>query len=96
MAAAAAALASRAERPGSRGGPVGRRACRRPAGVALTNTGTAAADGNYLDWSIGASYSAGPATLSIAYIDTDIKKTGVKADDTLYDPTVVFTLGVAF
>lgn len=68
------------------------------AGLGYTDgsLGTAAADGNYFDWSIGASYSAGPATLSVAYIDTDIKKTGVKADDTLYDPTVVFTLGVAF
>lgn len=55
-----------------------------------------APDGNYLDWSVGASYVVGPATLSVQYVDTDIKKTGVKADDTLYDPTVVFTLGVAF
>ena len=68
------------------------------AGVGYTDgsLGVAAPDGNYLDWSIGASFAAGPATLTVAYIDTDIKKTGVKADDTLYDPTVVFTLGVAF
>ncbi|HEV2598929.1 TorF family putative porin [Sphingopyxis sp.] len=55
-----------------------------------------APDGNYVDWSLGASYVVGPATLSVQYIDTDIKKTGVKAVDTLYDPTVVFTLGVSF
>lgn len=68
------------------------------AGLGYTDgsLGAASADGNYLDWSVGASVAAGPATLSVAYIDTDIKKTGVKAVDTLYDPTVVFTLGVAF
>lgn len=68
------------------------------AGLGYTDgsLGGASADGNYLDWSVGASFSTGPATLSVAYIDTDIKKTGVKAVDTLYDPTVVFTLGVAF
>jgi hypothetical protein len=55
-----------------------------------------AADGNYLDWSVGASFAAGPATFSVQYIDTDVKKSGVKAVDTLYDPTVVFTLGVSF
>lgn len=58
--------------------------------------GAASADRNYLDWSVGASFAAGPATLSVAYVDTDIKKTGIKAVDTLYDPTVVLTLGVAF
>lgn len=68
------------------------------AGLGYTDggLGAASADGNYLDWSVGASFAAGPTTLSVAYIDTDIKKTGVKAVDTLYDPTVVFTLGVAF
>jgi len=68
------------------------------AGLGYTDgsLGAASADGNYLDWSVGASVAAGPATLSVAYIDTDIKKTGIKAVDTLYDPTVVFTLGVAF
>src|SRR3546814_3019562 len=35
--------------------------------------------GDYLDWSLGASYVIGPATLSARYIDTDIAKTGVKA-----------------
>ena len=45
---------------------------------------------------MGASFAAGPATLSVQYIDTDVKKSVVKAIDTLYDPTVVFTLGVAF
>lgn len=65
-------------------------------GYADGSLAAASADGNYLDWSLGASFVAGPATLTVQYIDTDIKKTGVKAIDTLYDPTVVFTLGVAF
>lgn len=51
---------------------------------------------DYFDWSVGASYVLGPATLSARYIDTDVKKTGVKAIDTLYDPTVIFSLGVSF
>ncbi|MDK2762182.1 MAG: TorF family putative porin [Sphingopyxis sp.] len=55
-----------------------------------------APDGDYFDWMIGASYVLGPATLSVQYIDTDIKKTGVKAVDKLYDPTLVFTVGISF
>ncbi|MBJ7501134.1 MAG: hypothetical protein JHC57_15375, partial [Sphingopyxis sp.] len=42
------------------------------------------------------SVPAGPLTFSVQYIDTDVKKTGIKALDTLYDPTVVFTLGASF
>jgi hypothetical protein len=34
--------------------------------------------------------------LKAEYVDTDIRKTGVKALDRLSNPTVVFTLGVAF
>lgn len=68
------------------------------AGLGYTDgsLGLVAADGNYLDWSVGASFAAGPLTFSAQYIDTDVKKTGVKALDTLYDPTVVFTLGASF
>lgn len=68
------------------------------AGVGYTDgsLGLVAADGNYLDWSLGASFAAGPATFAVQYIDTDVKKTGIKAVDTLYDPAVVFTLGVSF
>lgn len=58
--------------------------------------GALAPGGNYLDWSLGASFAAGPATFSMQYIDTDIKKSGIKAVDTLYDPTVVFSLGFSF
>lgn len=58
--------------------------------------GAVSADGKYLDWMLGASFAAGPATFKMQYIDTDVKKTGVKAVDTLYDPTVVFTLGFSF
>lgn len=55
-----------------------------------------AADGAYFDWSLGASYVADSLTLKVEYIDTDIRKTGVKSLDRLVDPTLVFTLGVAF
>lgn len=58
--------------------------------------GLVSPDGKYMDWSLGASFSASFATFSVQYIDTDVKKTGVKALDTLYDPTVVFTLGASF
>ena len=58
--------------------------------------GLASPDGKYIDWSLGVSFAAGPLTFSVQYIDTDVKKTGIKAQDTLYDPTVVFTLGASF
>lgn len=58
--------------------------------------GALAPGGNYLDWMLGASFAAGPATFTVQYIDTDIKKSGIKAVDTLFDPTVVFTLGFSF
>lgn len=52
--------------------------------------------GDYLDWTVGATLTAGIFNLGVHYVDTDIKKTGIKAVDTLYDPTVVFKVGVAF
>jgi uncharacterized protein (TIGR02001 family) len=58
--------------------------------------GLVSPDGKYMDWSLGASFSASFATFSVQYIDTDVKKSGIKALDTLYDPTVVFTLGASF
>jgi uncharacterized protein (TIGR02001 family) len=58
--------------------------------------GALAADGDYFDWSIGAAYASGIVMLKAEYVDTDIRKTGVKALDRLSNPTVVFTLGVAF
>ncbi len=58
--------------------------------------GSAAANGHYLDWSLGARFVRGPVSLSARYVDTDIRKTGVKAVDTLYDPTVVFAIGLSF
>lgn len=58
--------------------------------------GLVSPDGKYVDWSLGASFAAGPLTFSAQYIDTDVKKSGIKALDTLYDPTVVFTLGASF
>lgn len=58
--------------------------------------GLVSPDGKYMDWSVGASFAASFATFSVQYIDTDVKKSGIKALDTLYDPTVVFTLGASF
>ena len=55
-----------------------------------------AADGDYIDWSLGAAYVVGDLTFKAEYIDTDVKKTGVKALDKLVKPTLLFTLGVAF
>src|SRR3546814_2838977 len=49
--------------------------------------GAFAGDRAYFDWSLGASVVNGPVTLSARYVDTDIRKTGVKAVDRLYDPT---------
>ena len=68
------------------------------AGLGYTDgaLGALAPGGNYLDWALGASFAAGPATFTVQYVDTDIKKSGIKAIDTLYDPTVVFTLGFSF
>lgn len=65
-------------------------------GYTSGSLGALAPGGDYLDWSLGAAFAAGPATLTVSYVDTDIKKTGIKAIDTLYDPTVVFKLGFAF
>src|SRR3546814_378914 len=58
--------------------------------------GAFAGDRAYFDWSLGASVVNGPVTLSARYVDTDIRKTGVKAVDRLYDPTLVFSVGLSF
>lgn len=58
--------------------------------------GALASGGNYLDWAIGADFAAGPATFGVRYIDTDIESSGIPAVDTLFDATVVFTLGFSF
>jgi uncharacterized protein (TIGR02001 family) len=58
--------------------------------------GALASGGNYLDWSLGADVAVGPATLGIRYVDTDIEKTGIKAIDTNYDATLIFSLGFSF
>jgi uncharacterized protein (TIGR02001 family) len=58
--------------------------------------GALASGGNYLDWSLGADLAVGPATLGVRYIDTDIEKTGIPAADTLYDATVMFSVGFSF
>jgi uncharacterized protein (TIGR02001 family) len=58
--------------------------------------GFLAPGGNYLDWSLGADVAIGPATLGVRYVDTDIPKTGVKAVDTTFDATLIFSLGFSF
>lgn len=65
------------------------------AGVGYTD-GALAPGGDYLDWSFGATASFDPFTVGLKYVDTDIRKTGVKAVDRLYDATLVLSLGVAF
>lgn len=58
--------------------------------------GVLASGSNYLDWSLGADVAIGPATLGIRYVDTDIEKTGIKAVDTNYDATLIFSIGFSF
>lgn len=60
--------------------------------------GSLAFGGNYFDWSVGADFALGSGlTAGVRYIDTDLDDlTGIPAADTLYDETVLFTLGVAF
>jgi uncharacterized protein (TIGR02001 family) len=54
--------------------------------------------GNYTDWSLGADLALGHGlTAGVKYIDTDLNNfSGIPATDTLYDATVLFTLGVSF
>lgn len=58
--------------------------------------GALASGGNYLDWALGADVAVGPATLGVRYVDTDIESTGINAIDTLYDSTIIFSLGFSF
>jgi uncharacterized protein (TIGR02001 family) len=60
--------------------------------------GSLAFGGNYFDWSLGADFALGSGlTAGVRYVDTDLDDlTGIPAADTLYDETVLFTLGVAF
>lgn len=58
--------------------------------------GSLAPGGDYLDWSLGATATIDRFTLGLKYVDTDIRKTGVKAVDRLYDATLVLSLGVGF
>jgi uncharacterized protein (TIGR02001 family) len=54
--------------------------------------------GDYWDYSFGADFAAGGGvTLGVKYVDTDLDQlTSIPAADTLYDETVLFTLGVSF
>jgi uncharacterized protein (TIGR02001 family) len=66
------------------------------AGVGYTDGSLAPGGGGYLDWSLGARATFDRFTLGLKYVDTDIRKTGVKAVDRLYDPTLVASVGFAF
>lgn len=48
------------------------------------------ADGNYVDWSLGASAAFGPLSIGVAYVDTDLPSAP------LVDGGVVFSVGVSF
>ncbi len=52
--------------------------------------------GSYTDWSVGADYVLGPLTLGAKYVDTDLARTGAKAIDRLYDPSVVVSVTIGF
>jgi uncharacterized protein (TIGR02001 family) len=58
--------------------------------------GALAPGGDYRDWSLGASATFDRFTLGLKYVDTDARKTGVKAIDRRYDATVVASLGFSF
>ena len=60
--------------------------------------GSLAFGGNYLDWSLGADLALGHGlTAGVKYVDTDLNNfTGIPAADTLYDATVLFSIGVSF
>ena len=58
--------------------------------------GARAPGGDYRDWSLGGTATFGRFTLGLKYVDTDVRKTGVKAIDRRYDATVVASLGLSF
>jgi uncharacterized protein (TIGR02001 family) len=59
--------------------------------------GSLAFGGSYWDWAVGADISFAPLTVGVRYVDTDLDNfTGIPAADTLYDATVLFTIGVNF
>jgi hypothetical protein len=48
----------------------------------------------YTDWSVGASYTTGPLTIGIQYVDTD--ETLFGSTETISNGGVVGSIGVAF
>lgn len=60
--------------------------------------GALAFGGNYWDWSLGADWAIGHGlTAGVKYVDSDLNRlTGIPAADTLYDATVLFTIGASF
>lgn len=60
--------------------------------------GALAFGGNYWDWSLGADWAVGHGlTVGVKYVDSDLNQlTGIPAADTLYDATLLFTIGASF
>ncbi|MEQ1687092.1 MAG: TorF family putative porin [Sphingopyxis sp.] len=60
--------------------------------------GALALGSNYWDWSLGADWAVGRGlTVGVKYVDSDLNQlTGIPAADTLYDATVLFTIGASF
>lgn len=60
--------------------------------------GALAFGGTYWDWSLGADWAVGHGlTVGVKYVDSDLGRlTGIPAADTLYDATVLFTIGASF
>jgi uncharacterized protein (TIGR02001 family) len=50
----------------------------------------------YTDWSVGASYTTGPITLGVTYVDTDASGVNPFSGKDIYKAGVFGTLGVAF
>jgi uncharacterized protein (TIGR02001 family) len=50
----------------------------------------------YTDWSLGASYTTGPVTLGITYVDTDASGINILSGKDIYKAGVLGTLTVAF
>lgn len=60
--------------------------------------GALAFGSNYWDWSLGADWAVGHGlTVGVKYVDSDLNQlTGIPAADTLYDATLLFTIGASF
>ena len=65
------------------------------AGIGFSD-GALAPGGDYRDWSLGARATFDQITIGLKYVDTDVRKTGVKAIDRRFGATVVASAGFFF